>query len=232
MSEFVIQNLPQALLANVDILDRDPGQALSEAYLSVDDDLAAEPNVDGTVSGTTAVTCLIKDSHLWIANSGDSRAIVVRKVGDVGNLKAIDMTIDHKPDSRGEMKRILQMGGRVTPAGANGGSARVWHNHRGLAMSRSIGDHLAATVGVIAEPEISEYDLKEEDFAIVIASDGVWELLDSQTVADIIASVKSGDVNDICDAIVDQASYAWKVEEGDYRDDITVVVLLLPWLHN
>jgi len=230
VSEFVLQNLPQAMLGNAELLGKDPGQALSEAYLKVDDDLAAEPNVDATVSGTTAVTCLIKENHLWIANSGDSRAIVVRKTPGASGMKAIDLTIDHKPDSPGEMKRILQMGGHVTPAGANGSPSRVWHNLRGLAMARSIGDHAAATVGVIAEPEITEYDLVEDDYCIVIASDGVWELLGSQTVADIIASVKSGDVQDMCDTIVDQSSYMWKVEEGDYRDDITVVILMLPWI--
>ena len=109
--------------------------------------------------------------------------------GDKLKLKAIDLTIDHKPDSPAEMKRILQMGGHVTPAGANGSPSRVWHNLRGLAMSRSIGDHAAATVGVIAEPEITEYDLVEDDFAIILASDGVWELLSSQSVADITANV-------------------------------------------
>ena len=64
----------------------------------------------------------------------------------------------------------------------------------------------------------------------MIASDGVWELLSSQTVADIICSVKSGDVQEMVECIVDQSSYMWKVEEGDYRDDITVVVLMLPWI--
>jgi protein phosphatase 2C family protein 2/3 len=158
--------------------------------------------------------------------------------GDKLKLKAIDLTIDHKPDSPAEMKRILQMGGHVTPAGANGSPSRVWHNLRGLAMSRSIGDHAAATVGVIAEPEITEYDLVEDDFAIILASDGVWELLSSQSVADITANVvnksKGGEgvVQEICDTIVDQSSYMWKVEEGDYRDDITVIVLMLPWIND
>ena len=75
------------------------------------------------------------------------------------------------------------------------------------------------------------YELNEDDFAIAIASDGVWELLSSQTVADIIAGVKlnGGDVQDMVNEIVDQSSYMWKVEEGDYRDDITVIVMLLPW---
>ena len=129
-----------------------------------------------------------------------------------------------------EMQRILSMGGHVTPAGANGSPSRVWHNLRGLAMARSIGDHHAATVGVIAEPEITEYDITDDDVALIIASDGVWELLSSQTVVDIVENVKSLDPNEICDQIIDQASYMWKVEEGDYRDDITVVVLTFPWL--
>jgi len=228
VSEFVLQNLPQCLLQDTDKLDNDPGQALSDAYVKVDEDLAKA--VDAAVSGTTAVTCLIKDKHLWIANSGDSRAIIVRRIPGSTSLKAIDLTIDHKPDSPAEMKRILQMGGVVTPAGTNGSPSRVWHNLRGLAMARSIGDHAAATVGVIAEPEITEYDIVDDDYTIVIASDGVWELLTSQTVADIICNIKSGDVQEMAETITDQASYMWKVEEGDYRDDITVVVLKLPWL--
>jgi len=194
--------------------------------VAVDEELARQ--VDASVSGTTAVTCMIKGTHCWLANSGDSRAVVLRKVP--GGLKAIDLTNDHKPDSPAEMKRILSMGGHVTPAGANGSPARVWHNLRGLAMARSIGDHAAASVGVIAEPEITEYDIVDDDFAIVVASDGVWELLSSQQVADITYGVKSGNVQEICDVISDQSSYMWKVEEGDYRDDITVIVLKIPWL--
>jgi len=231
VSEFVIQNLPGALLEYLGegpLGTTDPGTALSEAYIKVDESLAQ--SVDATVSGTTAVTAVIKDGHLWIANSGDSRAIVVRKTPKEGVLKAIDLTIDHKPDSPSEMKRILQMGGHVTPAGANGSPSRVWHNLRGLAMARSIGDHAAATVGVIAEPEITEYDLVDDDYCIVIASDGVWELLSSQNVADIIASITSGDSNEMCEKIVDESSLMWKIEEGDYRDDITVIILMTPWV--
>jgi len=236
VSEFVIQNLPQALKANEELFDKDPGDALQKAYVKVDEDLAAEPNVDASVAGTTAVTCFIKENHLWLANSGDSRAIIVRKTPSGPGLKAIDLTVDQKPDTPAEMKRILQMGGHVTPASANGSPSRVWHNLRGLAMARSIGDHAAATVGVIAEPEITEYDLVEDDYCLVIASDGVWEFLDSQTVADLIAGVKKkakngdADVQVIVDTIVDQSSYMWKIEEGDYRDDITVIVLMLPWI--
>ena len=58
----------------------------------------------------------------------------------------------------------------------------------------------------------------------------MWELLSSQTVVDLVATVKDLDPEKICEKIIDQSSYMWKVEEGDYRDDITVVVLTFPWL--
>mmetsp|Transcript_18531 Transcript_18531/g.30975 ORF Transcript_18531/g.30975 Transcript_18531/m.30975 type:complete len:416 (+) Transcript_18531:154-1401(+) len=227
VSQYVIDTLPGEL-ENHEKLHSDTCAALRESFVSVDDSLAK--HADASVSGTTAVACLIRGNHMWLANSGDSRAIIARQIPNTNNLKSIDLTRDHKPDCPDEMRRILQMGGHVTPAGANGSPSRVWHNLRGLAMARSIGDHHAATVGVIAEPEVTEYDITDDDVALIIASDGVWELLTSQTVVDIVANVTDLDPNKICDKIVSEASYMWKVEEGDYRDDITVVVLTFPWL--
>ena len=76
-------------------------------------------------------------------------------------------------------------------------------------MARSIGDHAAATVGVIAEPEISEYIIDEQnDYMLIIASDGVWELIESQRVAEIVQSVQSGDVQEICEEITQQVCWA------------------------
>ena len=71
--------------------------------------------------------------------------------------------------------------------------------------------------------------MQDADQAIVVASDGVWEMLSSQDVADVVARCDREDAERICQAIVDTASAMWKREEGDYRDDITLFVLLLPW---
>lgn len=174
VSEFVIQNLPGMIAEKgaSDLLEN-PGRTLTDAYVKVDDEVGRA--CDSSVSGTTAVTCLIKDNHLWLANSGDSRAIILRRTKNgTAGLRAIDLTIDQKPDTPAEMMRILKMGGHVTPAGANGSPSRVWHNLRGLAMARSIGDHHAATVGVICEPEISEYDVTPDDFVSRAARAEPW----------------------------------------------------------
>lgn len=66
---------------------------------------------------------------------------------------------DHKPDAKDEKERIISWNGRIDtfrePNGDPIGPARVWLKHEnvpGLAMSRSIGDLVAASVGVSAEP--------------------------------------------------------------------------------
>jgi serine/threonine protein phosphatase PrpC len=53
----------------------------------------------------------------------------------------------------------------------------------GLAMSRSMGDKVAHSVGVTAEPEVLEFTLSLDDKFMVIASDGVWEFLSNEDVA-------------------------------------------------
>ena len=66
---------------------------------------------------------------------------------------------------------------------------RVWLKHEdipGLAMSRSFGDSTAAKVGVNAVPEVKEVTLELEDKIVVLASDGVWEFLSNQEVANVV----------------------------------------------
>ena len=49
-------------------------------------------------------------------------------------------------------------------------------------MSRSIGDLVAGSVGVIPDPEILEYTTIPDDKFLVIASDGVFEFLANEDV--------------------------------------------------
>lgn len=56
----------------------------------------------------------------------------------------------------------------------------------GLAMSRSFGDMVAASVGCISSPEIFEFALADEDKFIILASDGIWEFISSQECIEII----------------------------------------------
>ena len=90
------------------------------------------------------------------------------------NLRALDLSSDQKPDRPDEHARIMARGGRVFEWGV----PRVWLaevDMPGLAMSRSFGDAAAESVGVFAEPELSEVTLGANDRLIIWATDGVWE---------------------------------------------------------
>ena len=117
--------------------------------------------IDVTFSGTTAVTCYLVKDTLYTVNSGDSRAIVGSKNQKNNKWKARSLTHDHKPELKREEARIVSKGGRVEPCiDENGdyiGPNRVWlkdENLPGLAMSRSLGDLVGASVGVSWEPGI------------------------------------------------------------------------------
>ena len=56
----------------------------------------------------------------------------------------------------------------------------------GLAMSRSIGDYVAHSVGVSTDPEVMRFDLNSDHKFIVIASDGVWEFLSNEEIGQIV----------------------------------------------
>lgn len=104
------------------------------------------------------------------------------------------------------------------------GPHRVWHPKfafPGLAMSRSLGDYIAHQFGVIADPEISEYEIKPEDRYFVLASDGVWEFLSNQEVADILSiGIDRGDYSKALDDLIENAHYEWTVNDNAI-DDIT-----------
>ena len=69
------------------------------------------------------------------------------------------------------------------------GPNRVWpkdKNIPGLAISRSFGDKIGASVGIISEPEIIEYNINQDDLFFILASDGLWEFMDNNEVRYII----------------------------------------------
>ena len=78
----------------------------------------------GSDSGCTAVVALLRGRDLFVANAGDSRCVVCREG------KAVDMSVDHKPEDELEKNRINKAGGRVTADGRVNG---------GLNLSRAIG---------------------------------------------------------------------------------------------
>lgn len=98
--------------------------------------------------------------------------------------------------------------------GVKSGPHRVWlrnENFPGLAMSRSIGDFVAGSVGCICEPEVTEFEITSESKYIVIASDGVWEFLSNKRVMEIVQPYyKLNDPNSAAEKLIEESTKCWK----------------------
>lgn len=95
------------------------------------------------------------------------------------------------------------------------------------------GDYAVKGVGVTAVPDVEIFDITAEDQFMILASDGVWEFIYSQEAVDIVAGVlrEGGSVTDACQELIGQSAQKWVEEEGDYRDDITAIVIRFPLPH-
>lgn len=110
-------------------------------------------------SGTTMIVAIVRKCTLYIANLGDSKALLGSQ--GLGKLVPSMVTNDHKPDDPVERRRIEEAGGIVKSYreedGSYSGPARVWNKNEtepGLATSRSLGDLLAHKLGVSYSPGI------------------------------------------------------------------------------
>jgi len=150
------------------------------------------------------------------------------------SLFAESLTVDHKPDLLHEYNRILKAGGRVFSVRyADGvvGPPRVWLgtvNVPGLAMSRSIGDFVVHTAGVVSTPDFTEIELDEHDDCMLIgATDGLWDHVSNEEVVEIAS--KHAEPNEAVAALIEEARRQWLAREKSI-DDITVCVAHLSGL--
>ena len=222
VSQFIKDNLAKMLEFN---LSKYPCE---EAFNKSIEDLVGKmlhTKINTKFSGSTLVSVFIVGDTIICANIGDSRAVLATKKN---SWVAIDLSRDHKPDVNEESQRILQAGGRIHSM--NNGPLRIWlpdEDVPGLSMTRSIGDTLCTSIGLIYKPEIITRKIIINDKFIIIASDGIWEYINSKEAVDICAELcKSGNSQSCCEILMKEAVKRWK-ENSDSIDDITIIVVFL-----
>jgi len=144
-------------------------------------------------------------------------------------VTASDMSVDHKPSLPGELERLTEAGATVDE------NKRLWIQCDGmlcgLAMSRSIGDGVCKRFGVIPDPQVQKHSLASaggKQF-VIVASDGVWDQISSEAACEIAAQKPTA--LEACKALVDGSVDQWKATSMCYRDDITAIVVFIPFLH-
>ncbi|RZC49862.1 hypothetical protein C5167_018285 [Papaver somniferum] len=192
------------------------------AYKVMDKELKLQENLDCSCSGTTSVTVIKQGEDLVIANLGDSRAVLGTGSNN-GELMAVQLTTDLKPSVPEEVERIKKSNGRVFALENEPHISRVWlpdQNFPGLAMTRAFGDFELKDYGVIAIPQISHHHLNINDKFVVLASDGVWDVLSNQQVVSIASSSRP---ETAAREVVDAAVNSWKQKFPHSKmDDISV----------
>lgn len=199
-----------------------PVGALVEVRESANADLKGQRGVVVEIRSATKhiyVIRLLRDGMLRPLRRGSLRLL--------SELKAVRLTQDHKPDADSERTRIEALGGVIEVS--QRGTARV----AGLATSRSFGS-LSAQPFLSAEPDVLEVALMpKQDVFMVMASDGVWDVLDDQLVVDLIwdqvSSVpdsRRGPAAAIADAA--QLVVQTALDRGAL-DNLTCAILLMKW---
>ncbi|XP_050212876.1 probable protein phosphatase 2C 10 isoform X3 [Mercurialis annua] len=181
----------------------DPGRAISKAYERTDQAILSH-NPDLGRGGSTAVTAiLINGQRLWVANVGDSRAVLSR------GGQAIQMSIDHEPNT--ERGSIENKGGFVS--NMPGDVPRV---NGQLAVSRAFGDKSLKS-HLRSDPDVQNCIIDNSTDILILASDGLWKVVSNQEAVDIARRIK--------DPMKAAKQLIAEALERDSKDDISCVVV-------
>ncbi|CAN0916343.1 Probable protein phosphatase 2C 6 [Linum grandiflorum] len=199
-----------------------------KAFKAMDKELQLHPYIDCFCSGTTAVTVIKQGQDLVIANVGDSRAVLATR--DTNNtLIAVQLTEDLKPSLPREAERIKMCKGRVFALPSEPDVARIWlpnNNSPGLAMARAFGDFCLKDFGLISVPEISYHRITEKDEFVVLATDGVWDVMSNDEVVRTVGSVPPSSA---AQTLVESAHRAWRTKYPTSKTDDCAAVCLFLW---
>jgi len=178
-------------------------------------------------------------AKLFVAWCGDSRAVLLR------GRQGLRLSEDHRPNNTNERQRVRAAGGTVTkdargiwrvgPREENRYARELdkkkkkevggkWY----LSTSRSFGD-LALKVPdpiVTATPEVKVVDLVPEDWAVVLGSDGIFDVLSDQEVADVLYKAMAVNGKDPVGAAKELVQAAFRAGS---RDNLTAVTMRLGW---
>mmetsp|Transcript_10982 Transcript_10982/g.20715 ORF Transcript_10982/g.20715 Transcript_10982/m.20715 type:complete len:386 (+) Transcript_10982:276-1433(+) len=201
-------------------VDEDAVDTMVESMTGTDIGYENRQSSAGPSAGCTAVVAVVIKDEVTVANAGDSRCVFSR------NGRAVAMSRDHKPQDPDESDRIHKAGGFVTDGRVNGS----------LNLSRAIGDMEykqrkdldPKEHAVTAFPEILSCKLHKDDEFLILACDGIWDVMTNQEAVDFVRQ-RLGKVSlkKICEQICDHCLAPDTAGIGKGCDNMTVMVVKL-----
>jgi serine/threonine protein phosphatase PrpC len=175
VSKYLSKNLPK-YFKSLNVKYPLSGKYIRNVFKKIQNDLEKKHNEESDYCGSTCLMAIdyINDNNriLDIINLGDSRCVISK------NNKANVITKDHKPNWPDEKERINKIGGQIYYDGVD------WRIGD-LSVSRAFGD-LDNKPYISCIPDIFRYKINKKDQFMVIACDGLWDVMDSQEVVNFI----------------------------------------------
>lgn len=242
------QSLDDALAEKTELqLQMPEGLSSYEAYQQFPEEVARIQALQDEISGgTTAVLALIFQGKLFVANVGDSRALLCKEMPE-STLAVEQLSVDHVTNNKDELARLANLGLDIQQILRN---RRIGNQEN----TRSIGDYgvkggykdfdilsAATEEPVIAEPHIcGGFPIDESFFCLVLMSDGVYKSIEEATVTensnfDVIRLVTEelqcqNNLTGVAQAVVDRVGRAHhdtfmnQMSKCQKRDDMTILI--------
>jgi len=181
-SEFLKEKLNKYILES-NRFPEDPTEAIHLAFEKVEKKFVKSCRKTGDRSGSCAILAVIIGKEVFIANLGDSRAVLSSNSGRT----VTQITTDHKPSLKSESQRIIQAGGKLIQASRNGmvGPVRIVPGR--ISVSRAIGDvaikqrKLGGIPNLLSpEPEVFSFKISKKTDFLLLGCDGVFDSLSNE----------------------------------------------------
>ena len=219
---------------------------IREIFQELDNEILNNKELNNiNLSGSTCTLLIQIGDDIICANIGDSKAILVYEdfnttvnINDeYDKYKIIKLSKDCLPNVETEKMRILMNGGKIIQLkntfNQELGPLRIFlkdKNIPGLSISRSFGDKIGKSIGVISNPIINEYKLNKDVKFIVIASGGIWRVMTEKELLDNgIKYYLMNNPDYFCKNIANISTELWKQNSGNV-EDITIIVIFFSFI--
>ncbi|GAQ84673.1 Protein phosphatase 2C family protein [Klebsormidium nitens] len=202
--------------------------------------------------GAAAVVALVTDGALYVANCGDSRAVL--GVLDDGAPVAVQLSVDHSVKAPAERAKYLtEHPGTPDLVMETPGGPRIKGK---LQVTRAFGDCYMKSLAfnrnplfprfrvpghytpplITAVPHVAIYTLRAKDKFLILASGGLWEYVTNQEAVDIVHAIPKKEIaRHLVKIALERAAAKHEIpyselvqmspgRRREFHDDITVIV--------
>lgn len=218
------QMIPKLIFQSEEFLSGRYDAAIVNSFFEEDKALRREvyQRMNEKRGGSTLTVALYAEGSLFLANVGDSRAVLAERVNTKGDYNAIRVSREHKIlVDEGERKRLRNLHAKIR------GDRLVSRSHS-LNMTRALGDFDFKKPQVDSEsdwvspvPHLTKIDIQPSHEFLILASDGLWDFVNDEDMVRIIVECRHRKMSaqDIATELVKE------IEGEPHSDNVTIIIV-------